>query len=294
MSGDPLTFESAVQQRGLELLQAQTVPADCWKICADGVRRHYDLMSFPYRVFWGEHLHHGLFLTGSESPRQAQIRLLELCSTLANIRQRSNVLDVGCGYGGTAIYLARNFQCNVDGLTLSPKQARIARRKVARAGISDRVHLQVGDAERLNLNGQYDVIWVMESSEHFEDKARFFRKAAQLLKNDGKIVVAAWTASGAHPLVRELARLAMCPCFQKARDYARQVCCAGLEVTNVIDLSHNVLPTWEIAYRRVRRLRLLWPLAPAEIRSFVRVIPMMIDAYRHGLMAYSVLIATKG
>jgi tocopherol O-methyltransferase len=147
MNGDPLTFDSPVQQRGFEL-QTQTAPVHYWKISADAVRWHYDLMSFAYRVFWGEHLHHGLFLMGSESPRQAQIRLLELCSTLANVRQRSNVLDVGCGSGGTAIYLARNFQCNVDGLTLSPIQARIVPRKVAHAGISDRVHLQVGDAER--------------------------------------------------------------------------------------------------------------------------------------------------
>ena len=128
MNGDPLTFDSPVQQRGFEL-QTQTAPVDYWKISADAVRRHYDLTSFAYPVFWGEHLHHGLFLTGSESPRQAQIQLLEFCSTLLKIRQGSKVLDVGCGYGGSAIYLASNFRCNVDGLTLSPKQVRIARKK---------------------------------------------------------------------------------------------------------------------------------------------------------------------
>ncbi len=293
MNGDPLTFDSPVQQRGFEL-QTQTAPVDYWKISPDAVRRHYDLMSFAYRVFWGEHLHHGLFLTGSESPRQAQIQLLEFCSTLLKIRQGSKVLDVGCGYGGSAIYLASNFRCNVDGLTLSPKQARIARKKIARAKISDRVHLWVGDVERSKLIGPYDVIWVMESSEHFEDKARFFQKAARLLRDNGKLVITAWTASGAHPLVRELARLAVCPGFQTATDYARQVCGAGLEVTNVIELSHRVKPTWEISYRRVRRLRLLWPLMPAEIRPFVSAIPIMIEAYRRGLMSYTVLIAGKG
>lgn len=145
----------------------------------------------------------------------------------------------------------------------------------------------------MNLNGQYDVIWVMESSEHFEDKAGFFRKAAQLLENDGKIVITAWTVSHVHPLIRELARLAVCPYFQTARDYARQVWGAGLQLANVIDLSHRVIPTWEITYRRVRRLRLLWPFVPAEIRSFLQVISMMLEAYRRGLMAYSVLIAKK-
>jgi hypothetical protein len=45
MNGDPLTFDSPVQQRGFEL-QTQTAPVDYWKISADAVRRHYDLMSF--------------------------------------------------------------------------------------------------------------------------------------------------------------------------------------------------------------------------------------------------------
>jgi hypothetical protein len=55
-----------------------------------------------------------------------------------------------------------------------------------------------------------------------------------------------------------------------------------------------VIPSWEIVYRRVKRLRLLWPFMPLEIRSFLRAIPMIIGAYRQGLMSYTVLIARKG
>jgi tocopherol O-methyltransferase len=294
MNSDSFAFDSPLQHRGFELLRPQISPADSRKISAAAVRRHYEVMSLPYRLFWGEHLHHGLFLTGCENPYQAQIQLLEFCSRLLKIRPGSRVLDVGCGYGATAIYLACNLRCSVDGLTLSPKQARVARTKIRRAGVVSRVAIEVGDAERFQLNGQYDLIWMMESSEHLEDKATFMCKAARLLRDRGKLLITAWTASDAHPLVRELARLTVCPGFQTAEDYAKQLCRAGLDITGVIDCSQNVLPSWEISYRRVTRMRLLWPLMPAEIRSFLCAIPLMIEAYRRGLMSYKVLIAEKG
>src|SRR5437762_2429567 len=263
MDSDSFTFDSPVRHRDFELLRTSMSPGVSREISADTVRRHYEVMSLPYRLFWGEHLHHGLFLTGCESPRQAQVRLIEFCSDLVKIRPGAKVLDVGCGYGTTAIYLANNFRCTVDGLTLSPKQARIARTKIARAGVGDRVRVGIGDAEQLHFNGQYDVIWMMESSEHFEDKAGFIHKTAQLLREHGKFVIAAWTAADAHPLVKELARLTVCPGFQTAEDYARQLCRAGLDIITISDLSQKVLPSWEISYRRATRVRLLWRLMPA-------------------------------
>src|SRR5438046_1029078 len=101
-------------------------------------------------------------------------------------------------------------------------QSGMARTKIARAGVGDRVRVGIGDAEQLHFNGQYDVIWMVESSEHFEDKAGFIHKTAQLIREHGKFVIAAWTAADAHPLVKELARLTVCPGFQTAEDYARQ------------------------------------------------------------------------
>lgn len=294
MNFDRPALDSLIQRRGLELLRPQISSVDSPKIFADEVRRHYEVMSLPYRLFWGEHLHHGLFLTGCENPYQAQTQLLEFCSRLLRIRPSSRVLDVGCGYGATAIYLARNLRCTVDGLTLSPKQARVAQTKIRRAGVVNRVTVEVGDVERFEFKGQYDLIWMMECSEHLEDKAGFICKAARLLRDRGKLLITAWTASDAHALIRELARLTVCPAFQTADDYAKQLTRAGLDTTTIIDCTENVLPSWEISYRRVARMRLLWPLMPAEVRSFLCAIPLMIEAYQRGLMSYNILIAEKG
>src|SRR5271155_2697199 len=97
----------------------------------EAVRDHYDAMAWVYRLFWGHHLHHGLFLSGDEHPRRAQEEMIEFCLRMLGFAPGSAVLDVGCGYGGTAVYLARNYDARVTGITLSRKQAEFAR-KIAR------------------------------------------------------------------------------------------------------------------------------------------------------------------
>src|SRR5947207_1612505 len=163
MNPDLSALESAIQQGDFDSFETQAKLTPARNISGDSVRRHYEIMSLPYRLFWGEHLHHGFFSTGRESPRQAQVQLLEYCCHLLKIEPGARVLDVGCGYGGTGIYLARNFRCRVVGLTLSPKQARTARRKIRSAGLEDLVKMEVCDVEQdvkqFETRGQYDVIW---------------------------------------------------------------------------------------------------------------------------------------
>src|SRR5689334_8663937 len=85
------------------------------------IQWHYDVSTVFYRLLWGPHIHHGLW-QAEESPQLAQIQLTETLAKLAGVTSESDVLDVGCGMGGSSIHLARKFGCRVTGVTLSPIQ----------------------------------------------------------------------------------------------------------------------------------------------------------------------------
>jgi tocopherol O-methyltransferase len=109
--------------------------------------KHYDRLSFLYRLFWGEHLHHG-YWDADQSAAQAQVRLMERLAEQARVPRGARVLDIGCGLGGSAFWLAYQFDCNVIGMTISPVQARMANKKAKARGLRDRVQFHVKDANQ--------------------------------------------------------------------------------------------------------------------------------------------------
>ncbi len=83
------------------------------------VAAHYDELDGFYREFWGEHVHHGVWITGRETPQEATRRLVSLVAEQAVVRDGSDVCDVGCGYGATARMLVADYGARVTALTIS-------------------------------------------------------------------------------------------------------------------------------------------------------------------------------
>ncbi len=99
--------------------QAQTIAA---------VARHYDELDPFYREIWGEHVHHGYWASGNETPSEAANALVDLLCARLQLQPGMRVCDIGCGYGATARRLAQLHQVAVDGLTVSQAQASHAAR----------------------------------------------------------------------------------------------------------------------------------------------------------------------
>jgi tocopherol O-methyltransferase len=257
------------------------------------IREHYDALALIYRTFWGDHLHHGLFTDG-ESPQAAQLKLIEHCVKLVGVPEGGDVLDVGCGHGGTSVYLASAYGCMVQGLTLSEKQARLASQNAGIAGVAERTEFLVQDAETWQFpSAAFNLVWTMESSEHFADKTSYFRNVAATLRNHGKLLVAAWTGSAQSPRVREVARAFLCPELWTAEQYTRAIGSTDMRVQHCEDLTPNVVRTWEICAERAAAVGPVVGLLPRAAREFVEGIDTIHEAYKSGDLTYTVITAEK-
>jgi len=162
----------------------------------------------------------------------------------------------------------------MQGLTLSPKQALLAKQNARRTGT-------------------VDLVWTMEASEHFRDKSRYFCNAALSLRPAGRLLLTAWTGSMRNPGVGAVANALLCPSLQTTEVYQQQIEEAGLSIRYCEDLSRQVTRTWEICLGRAHRLRALIRMFPSEVREFVHGISTILEAFRSGDLTYSIILAEK-
>ncbi len=272
-----------------------------FKVDVLDIQKHYDRLSRFYRMLWGEHLHHG-YWENSESIARAQIKLMEQLAEKARIPHGARVLDIGCGLGGSVFWLADHYGCRITGLTISPVQARMAMHKAIAKGLTDRVDFVVTDANEWQPEpDSADVIWIIESSEHFLDKQNFFKRCAVALRPGGILAVCAWlrgeqSTPGEHQeLVAKIGRAMLSASLDTLTQYAAWMRDANLEVEAAIDITKHVAPTWKHCFRMAQRLKLNWllHLADAPTRRFVQSFPLMTEAYANGAMAFGLFVARK-
>jgi tocopherol O-methyltransferase len=256
------------------------------------IRDHYDQFAWAYRRYWGDHIHHGLFLTGKEDPQQAQEQMLRHCASRVGLQPGMQVVDVGCGHGGTARFLAREYSCHVLGLTVSQTQLELARQLCG--SLDGATKFELADAEAYPFRaGRFDVVWNMESSDHFFDKAAYFRKVAVGLKPGSKLMVAAWTGSMRDQIIDNIARVFLFPELWTTAKCMQQIELAGMRVVSSEQLASEVSRTWDLAAERIRKSRWLLSILPAQFREFADGIELMREGYRSGQLTYSVIVATR-
>ena len=155
------------------------------------VAHHYDLKDELYELFLDDDLQYSCayYTDPKNSLEQAQADKKAHIAAKLFLKPGQRVLDIGCGWGGMALYLNRVADVDVLGVTLSENQLAVAQRRAEEAGVSDRVKFQLIDYR--SLDGQFDRIVSVGMFEHvgaahFDE---FYAKCRQLLKPDGVMLL---------------------------------------------------------------------------------------------------------
>lgn len=268
------------------------------------VANHYNELDRFYREIWGEHVHHGYWQEGSESPQLAVEQLIHLMARRLDLQADMEICDVGCGYGATSKFLNKQYGVRATGLTLSRVQ-----RDRAMDGLDSKLNVEILCANWLENDfpdSHFDAVFSIESTEHMTDKQRFFDEAFRTLRSGGRLGVYAWLARPAprkwevdhllEPICRE-GRLASMGSAEEYRAFARK---AGFEIESFEDISRQVSKTWRLcAQRFVAKLfvdpsysRYVFDKSRKE-RIFALTVFRILLAYRLGTMRYGLLIARK-
>lgn len=180
----PWTLPARLWHGALRWARANTVPGS-----RRNIRYHYDLSNDLYRVFLDDDLLYScaVFTSESDSLETAQRRKIdEICRQL-ELAPGMRVLEIGCGWGAMALHAAGTYGCQVTGITLSDEQLTLARERVAAAGLTDRVRIELCDYR--HAAGRYDRIVSIEMFEAvgYENYAPFFRACSNLLTSSGRM-----------------------------------------------------------------------------------------------------------
>jgi cyclopropane-fatty-acyl-phospholipid synthase len=161
----------------------------------DGARRniaaHYDLGNDFFRLFLDETRTYSsaVFEHPEQDLADAQRHKYRLLAERLRLGPDDHVLEIGCGWGGFAIEAATTYGCRVTANTISREQLELARRRVADAGLADRVDLEFRDYR--DIAGRYDALVSIEMLEAVghEYLATFFERCNLALRPGGRMAL---------------------------------------------------------------------------------------------------------
>jgi cyclopropane-fatty-acyl-phospholipid synthase len=155
------------------------------------ISHHYDVGNDFYRLVLGPSMVYSCAVfdshdTGLEEAQEAKLDLV--CRKLG-LQPGMRVLDVGCGWGSFVLHAAERYGVNVVGITLSTEQAEFVRKRVAEAGLTERVDVRIQDYRDIE-DGPFDAISSIGMSEHVgrAQLPRYVEQLHSLLRPGGRLL----------------------------------------------------------------------------------------------------------
>ena len=279
------------------------------------IQEFYDASSGLWEKVWGEHMHHGYYGKAGNykiERRQAQIDLIEELLLWAGYQNQenipTNIIDVGCGIGGSTLYLAKKFNASATGITLSPVQASRATERAIENNLADKVQFQVANALEMPFaDNTFDLVWSLESGEHMPDKTKFLQECYRVLQPGGKIIFATWCHRETNSLageltndeikhLKEIYRVYCLPYVISLSEYRSIALECGFQNLRSDDWSTAVAPFWDMVIDSAFNPQVMIGLLQAGWQTIQGALSLslMSRGYNRGLIRFGLICATKG
>lgn len=276
----------------------------------DKVLGYYDATWLDYEVFWsGRHdraIHFGYYDERTKTHKDAVSRLNAEMAKSVNITKSDTVLDAGCGYGGSAFWIARNIGALVTGITLVPMQAAKGRAYAKKHSLDNLVTIEEMDYGNITLpKNSFTIYWALESLVHGESREQIMKEAFDSLVAGGRVVIGEYTLRNTPPLTEQehtdiepwLLGWEM-PRLLSPDEYRTILTDAGFVDIKIENITEHIRPS-------LKRLEiiciLLYPFAPTIISLFLKRGRLrhyngcwsQIHALKRGIWEYSIITARR-
>ncbi len=230
----------------------------------------------------------------------AIINMNKILAKIAKVTPNDKILDAGCGFGESAIWLAKNLGANVVGIDINQMQVNLAR-KLARniTIVSDSVKFFVRDFMNTNFKeNSFDVIWCLESACHAKNIRDFLAESKRILKNTGRIIVADGFLKKENVTKneeRDISKWLDVSAIQNlvsVSEFQKYLAELGFKNIKFMDVTKNVMPYSRWLYNAAKFLRF------ADVVTKMQMIYTIFEYYQYvtlkkGLWVYGIFYAEK-
>ncbi len=251
-----------------------------------------------YRSIWGDNVHLGVPCNEECPHPEAMEHTNEIMACAVSLGPGARVLDLGCGYGSTARYLAANFGCSVTGTNISEKELELARERAAESGLGHLLSFEYEDFHNLGYqDAAFDVVWSQEAFLHAADKNAVLAECRRVLKHGGTlaftdILVRRDTPDADRERIYDRVKS---PDMWDLEDYRGALSRLGLPVSREVDWSQHVARSygWVRDKLRENREALLPRIGADTIDRTLQSLSFWVDSANAGYIGWAMFVADK-